>query len=198
LDFNRGVFILLAQPLGNNIRGVSMGSLPMSFAKWLRLPSRIAVLLGMGALSATSAQPARAEPELGKGPMRVPQQSAKSFGEVLIWSEGERIYLCESGNEPRELRLGDTPQAQHLKELLAREGAVAEAPRVLQHRLILVGGGGSAIHWSGAQSSNASDNSGRAPGLHGSNRAASPPTKKPPAQAEDLDRAKVAGAPKQN
>jgi len=170
----------------------------MSFAKWLRLPSRIAVLLGMGALSATSAQPARAEPELGKGPMRVPQQSAKSFGEVLIWSEGERIYLCESGNEPRELRLGDTPQAQHLKELLAREGAVAEAPRVLQHRLILVGGGGSAIHWSGAQSSNASDNSGRAPGLHGSNRAASPPTKKPPAQAEDLDRAKVAGAPKQN
>src|SRR6478672_10659923 len=125
----------------------------MSFAKWLRFPSRIAVLLGMGALSTTGAPPAIAEPELGKGPMRVPQQSAKSFGEVLIWSEGGRIYFSESGNEAQELRIGDTPQARHLRELLEREGAVAESPRVLQHRLVLVGGGGSAVHWGGTQSS---------------------------------------------
>jgi hypothetical protein len=106
----------------------------MSLAKWLRLPSRIAVLLGMGALSATGAPPAMAEPELGKGPLRVPQQSAKSFGEVLIWSEGGRIYFSESGNEAQELRLGDTPQAGRLRELLVREGAVAELPRVRQRR----------------------------------------------------------------
>jgi len=76
-----------------------------------------------------------------------------SFGEVLIWSEDGRIYFSESGNKAQELRLGDTPQARHLRELLVREGAVAESPRVLQHRLILVGGGGSAIHWGGAQPS---------------------------------------------
>ena len=174
----------------------------MSFAKWLRLPSRIAVLLGMGALSATGAPPAMAEPELGKGPLRVPQQSAKSFGEVLIWSEGGRIYFSESGNEAQELRLGDTPQAGRLRELLVREGAVAELPRVLQHRLILVGGGGSAVHWGGAQSSNTPDNASRAPKVRDSNRAASPLAGKPSAQTETPDRTpdrtKVAGAPKQN
>jgi hypothetical protein len=174
----------------------------MSFAKWLRLPSRIAVLLGMGALSATGAQPAMAEPELGKGPMRVPQQSAKSFGEVLIWSEGGRIYFSESGNEAQELRIGDTPQARHLRELLVREGAVAESPRVLQHRLILVGGGGSAVHWGGAQSSSTPDSASGAPAIRDSNRTANVPTGNPSAQAENPvrtpDKTKVAGAPKQN
>ena len=169
----------------------------MSLAKWLPLPSRIAVLLGMGALSATGAPPAMAEPELGKGPLRVPQQSAKSFGEVMIWSEAGRIYFSESGNEAQELRLGDTPQARHLRELLAREGAVAESPRVLQHRLILVGGGGSAVHWGGTQSSSAPDSSSRAPGVRGSNRA-SPPTGKPSGQAGNPDRTKLAGSQKHN
>jgi hypothetical protein len=174
----------------------------MSFAKWLRLPSRIAVLLGMGALSATGAQPAMAEPELGNGPVRVPQQSAKSFGEVLIWSEDGRIYFSESGNKAQELRFGDTPQARRLRELLDREGAVAERPRVLQHRLILVGGGGAAIHWGGAQSSSTPDSASRAPAIRGSNRTANAPTGNPSAQAENPDRTpektKVAGAPKQN
>jgi hypothetical protein len=170
----------------------------MSFAKWLRLPSRIAVLLGMGALSTTGAQPAMAEPELGNGPMRVPQQSAKTFGEVLIWSEGGRIYLSESGNQAQELRIGDTPQARHLRELLEREGAAAESPHVLQHRLILVGGGGSAVHWGGAQSSSPPGNASRAPAVRGSSRAANPPAGKPSAQSENPDGTKIAGAPKQN
>src|ERR1051326_7235769 len=151
----------------------------MSFAKWLRLPS------GM------------AEPELGKGPTRAPQQSAKSFGEVLIWSEGGRIYFSESGNEAQELRLGDTPQARHLRELLEREGVVAGSPRVLQHRLILVGGGGNAIHWGGAQSSNTPDNASRAPKVRASNRAASHPAGKPSAQTENPDRTPDR-TPKQN
>jgi hypothetical protein len=169
----------------------------MSFAKRLRLPSRIAVLLGMGALSATAVQPAAAEPDLGKGPTRAPQQSAKSFGEVLIWREGGRIYFSESGNGAQELRLGDTPQARHLRELLEREAAVAGSPSVLQHRMILVGGGGAAIHWGGAQSSSTPDNSSGAPAARGSHRA-SPPTGKPSGQAGNPDRTKLAGSQKHN
>jgi hypothetical protein len=175
----------------------------MSFAKWSRLPSRIAVLLGMGALSAAVAQPAVAEPDLGKGPTRVPQRSAKSFGEVLIWSEGGRIYFSESGNEAQELRLGDTPQARHLEALLEREGAVAGSPRVLQHRLILVGGGGSAVHWGGTQSSNVPgsssnvpDSSSNAPPTRGL-RQTSPAAGKPSEQARNPEGAKIAGTEKQ-
>jgi len=170
----------------------------MSFVKWSRLPRRIAALLGMGALSVAGAQPVAAEPDLGKGPMRVPQQSAKSFGEVRIWSEAGRIYISEGGSDARELQLGDTPQARHLKDLLEREGAVAGSPRVLQHRLILVGGGGSATHWGGPQSSNTPDNSSRAPALRSSNRVANPPAGKPSAQAENPDRTKITGTSKQN
>jgi hypothetical protein len=170
----------------------------MSFAKWLRLPSRIAVLLGMGALSATGAQPAMAEPELGKGPMRVPQRSAKSFGEVLIWSEDGRIYFSESGNKAQELRLGDTPQARHLRELLVREGAVAESPRVLQHRLILVGGGGSAIHWGGAQPSDTPDIASNEPALRGPHHAADPRARKQSGRTVNPESAKIARTQKQN
>ena len=82
--------------------------------KWLHLPSRIALLLGVGALSGTGAIPAMAEPGLHNGPVRAPQQSAKSFGEVRIWSEDGRIYFSEGGNEPRELQLSDTPEARRL------------------------------------------------------------------------------------
>ena len=114
----------------------------MSLAKWLRLPSRIAVLLGMGALSATGASPAIAQPDPGNGPTRVPQQSAKNFGEVLIWSEEGRIYLAEAGKPGEELRLGDTFEARHLRQLLEQHGATASARRVLLNRIILVGGGG--------------------------------------------------------
>jgi len=170
----------------------------MSFVKWSRLPRRIAALLGMGALSVAGAQPVAAEPDLGKGPMRVPQQSAKSFGEVRIWSEAGRIYISEGGSDARELQLGDTPQARHLKDLLEREGAVAGSPRVLQHRLILVGGGGSAVHWGGAASSNPPDNSGPAPANRNSRQGTSNTGGKSSSQAGNADKAKVAATEKQN
>jgi hypothetical protein len=140
--------------------------------KWLRLPSRIALLLGVGALSGTGAIPAMAEPGLHNGPVRAPQQSAKSFGEVRIWSEDGRIYFSEGGNEPRELQLSDTPEARRLRQLLEHEGAVAESPRVLQHRMILVGGGGEAIHWGGAPPSKGRDNAGKPEANNGSDNGA--------------------------
>ena len=125
-------------------------SLPSSLRKWLRLPSRIALLLGLGALSATGAEAAVAEADLGDGLMRVPQQSAKSFGELRIWSEAGRIYVSEGGKDAQELNLGDTPEARHLRQMLDRGGAGAASPRVLHDRIILVGGGGDGFHWAPA------------------------------------------------
>ena len=83
------------------------------FSKWLRLPSRIALLLGMGALSAAAAKADASE--MGSGPARVPQQSAKSFGELRVWSDDGRIFVSEAGRAAEELRLGDTAEARRLK-----------------------------------------------------------------------------------
>jgi hypothetical protein len=121
-------------------------SLP--FSKWLRLPSRVALLLGLGALSAAGAK--ADTPDLGKEPMRVPQHSAKTFGELRIWNDDGRIFVSEAGREAQELRLGDTAEARHLRQLLARDGAAAESPHILQDRIILVGGGGDGFHWAPA------------------------------------------------
>jgi hypothetical protein len=167
-------------------------SLPSSLREWLRLPSRIALLLGVGALSAAGAKAAMTEAHPGEGLVRGPQQSAKSFGEVLIWSEGGRIYFSEGGNGARELHLADTPEARNLRHLLEQDGAVADSPRVLRHRMILVGGGGNAIHWGSARSSNSPDN-GSSPTTKDPNKSASPPS----GQTGKGDNTNVAGTEKQ-
>jgi hypothetical protein len=122
-----------------------------SLKEWLRLPRRIALLLGFGALSATGAQADTTEIELGDQSAWVPQQSAKTFGDLAIWSDGGQIYVSEAGKPARELRLGDTAEARHLRELLRRERAVANSPLRLQDRMILVGGGGTGMSWTPAE-----------------------------------------------
>jgi hypothetical protein len=122
-------------------------SLPSSLREWLRLPSRVALLLGLGALSATATQANATRIDLDAKPERVPQQSGKGFGELAVWSESGRVYVSESGKPARELQLGDTAEARRLKELLERDGATADSPRIVPDRMILVGGGGSGIGW---------------------------------------------------
>jgi len=112
----------------------------------LRLPSRIALLLGLGALSAGGTEAvANTEPVDGGAP--IPQHSSKTFGELLIWQAGGRIYVSEGGRLAEELRLGDSAEAQRLLELLNRIGATATAPHAMSDRIILVGDGGSGLHW---------------------------------------------------
>ena len=168
-------------------------SLPLSLPKWLHLLSRIALLLGIGALSGAGATPAIAEPDLHNGPVRAPQQSAKNFGEVRIWSEDGRIYFSESGNEPQELQLGDAPEARHLRQVLEREGAVAGSPRVLPHRMILVGGGGEAIHWGGAPPSKGRGSAGKPEANNGSDNGARAGKGQSSGQVSGADHANVAG-----
>jgi len=122
--------------------------MPSSSRRWFRLPSRIALLLGMGALSvagtkADASAHSRPDPDVD----RVPQQSAKRFGDVSIWSDRGRVFFSEAGGPPEELRLGETAEAALLRELLERDGATAANPRRLQDRIILVGGGGAGLHW---------------------------------------------------
>ena len=121
--------------------------IPSSTRNWLRLPSRIALLFGLGALSAAGANADTRETHSGYDPARVPQQCVKTFGDLLVWSEGGRIYTAEAGKEAQELALGDTPEARRLQRLLERDGASADSPRALRDRIILVGAGGDGFHW---------------------------------------------------
>ncbi|MFZ3236895.1 MAG: hypothetical protein WA417_10270 [Stellaceae bacterium] len=103
--------------------------------KHLRLPSRIALLLGLGALSVAGARADTAEP--------APQAGAEPVvaGDVTVRAEAGRIFLSESGRET-ELRLGATTQRDHLLRLLEKHGA--EGIKLdADPRLIMSGGGGS-------------------------------------------------------
>jgi hypothetical protein len=120
---------------------------PSILRRTLGLPGWIGLLLGLGALSTAAAKADIGRPHPGPGPDRVPQQSARTFGDVLIWTESGRIYVSESGGASRELVVGETREARRLRELLEQAGATVEAPRVLRDRIILVGGGGEGFHW---------------------------------------------------
>ena len=96
--------------------------MPRSVGRWLRLPSRIALILGMGAFSTAGA---RADaPEIGPGATVSPA----GRGDLSIRSAGGKIYLSEGGGEFREVPLGDTPEARHLRQLLDRSDAAVDRP----------------------------------------------------------------------
>ena len=118
--------------------------------KHLRLPSRIALLLGLGALSVAGARADTAEsaPQAGAEPVVA--------GDVTVRAEAGRIFLSESGRET-ELRLGATTQRDHLLRLLEKYGAAGHKARrrpPLDHvgrrrGRILVEGHYKVIHWQG-------------------------------------------------
>jgi len=104
--------------------------MPRSLRRWSRLPGRVALILGMGALTTTSV---RAD---------LPEQNelTPSSG-ALIRSEDGKIYLSENGRET-ELELHATPQRDHLLRLLEQHGT-AGIRLDPDPRLIMSGGGGS-------------------------------------------------------
>ena len=101
-----------------------------SLRRWLRLPGRAALILGLGALSGAAA---RAD---------TPGQADRTqLGNLQIRSNGEKIFLSEGGQET-ELRLTATPQRDHLLRLLEEHGP-AGVRLDPDPRLIMSGGGGS-------------------------------------------------------
>ncbi len=112
--------------------------IPRSLRRWLRLPGRVALVLGLGALPTTVV---RAD---------TPDEGGQtSFGDVLIRSEGGRIYLTEGGREA-ELPLTATPQRDHLLRLLEQHGP-GEVKLDRDPRLIMSSGGGSGFYWWGTR-----------------------------------------------
>src|SRR5437868_9186946 len=122
-------------------------SLLFSLDGWLRLPSRIALLLGLGALSAAGVSPNAAEAHTGNEADGIPQRSATEFGNLRIWTVGGRIYIAEPGKPGEDLCLGDTLEARHLRQLLEQHGATAASRHVPFARMLLVGGGGCGFDW---------------------------------------------------
>jgi hypothetical protein len=107
-------------------------------SRLLRFPGRAILALGLGALSTAGA---RAD---------APDQGGRTaLADVLIRSEGGRIFLSEGGRET-ELRLGATRQRDHLLRLLEEHGPGGVK---LDHdpRLIMSSGGGSGFYWWGAR-----------------------------------------------
>lgn len=104
------------------------------FSRGLRLPSRVALILGLGALSTAAAQADAPE-----------QSNLTSSGEVLVRSEAGRIYLSEGGCDT-ELQLSASPQRDHLLRLL--EGHEPEGIKLNRDRsLLMSSGGGSGFFW---------------------------------------------------
>jgi hypothetical protein len=122
-------------------------SLPFSLNGWLRLPSRIALLLGLGALSAAGANASTGEAYADKGTDGVPRPGATAFADFRIWTEGGRIYIAEPGKPGEDLCLGDTLEARDLRQLLEQHGATAASRHVPLARMLLVGGGGCGFDW---------------------------------------------------
>ena len=133
-------------------------SLLFSLDGWLRLPSRVALLLGLGALSAAGANPNAAEAHAGKEADGIPQRSATEFGDLRVWTEGGRIYLAEPGKPGEDLCLGDTLEAQHLRQLLEQHGATEASRHVPFGRILLVGGGGCGFDWPSPEKAKAVSN----------------------------------------
>lgn len=107
--------------------------IPRSARRWLNLPGRIALILGLGALHTSGAQADTAKNHEG------------GLGDALIRSEGEKIFLSEGGRET-ELRLAATPERDRLLQLLQGYGP-AGVKLDSDPRLIMSGGGGSGFTW---------------------------------------------------
>jgi hypothetical protein len=105
-------------------------ALARSLSRRLRLPGRIALILGLGALSTAGA--GADTPEQGK--LTTP-------GDVVVRSEGGRVFLSEGGQET-ELGLSATPERARLLRLLEDHGP-AGVKLDRDPRLIMSGGGGS-------------------------------------------------------
>ena len=114
--------------------------------RWLRLPSRVALLLGLGALSAAGARADPAQDQPGGGIAPIAHGDRASLDGLLIRAEGSRLYVAEGGGEFQELRLGDIPEALLVQQLIERSGeAAATGIRLTPMRL--AGSGGAGFHW---------------------------------------------------
>ncbi len=113
---------------------------------WSHLPAWAALLLSGGALigGARADQPRPPPPEL------IPDLFGRPLSrsdEVVLRLNGEDIYFSQGGSAFEELRLGDTPEALHLRKLLRDAGGMGQSVSVPIGPTIVASGGGGASGW---------------------------------------------------
>jgi hypothetical protein len=106
--------------------------------RWLRLPGRLALLLGLGALSTAGVRADASE-----------NHEPAGRGDVLIRSQGGHIYLSQDGKPFEPLPLSDTEEARRLRQLVEQRGKSLGSDRLRLNPTVLAGGGGASIHWWG-------------------------------------------------
>ena len=112
---------------------------------WSRMPAWGALMLGFGLLVGGNARANQPKP-----PELTPDLSGQTLAgsdEVALRLDGEKISLSQGGGAFEELRLGNTPEAEHLRKLLRDAGAVGQSVSVPIGATIVAGGGGSASGW---------------------------------------------------
>lgn len=123
--------------------------MPSPLFSRLRLPSRVALLLGMGALSAATARADTGPQVPGNSTDPLSRTERHPPAALSLWSDGERLYFAEHNCSGQELRLQDTAEARHLRQLLQEHAGAANGIRL--DRMILAGGGGMGISWERAR-----------------------------------------------
>jgi hypothetical protein len=123
-------------------------SLSSFIQKRLRLPSRIALLLGLGALSAAGARADGIETP-PTGPV---SHDGSTVTNLLVRAEAGRIYVSEGG---QEIELMDTAQARLVMQLIVENGTSGPIGMQLKPT-VLAGAGGSGFHWAPADKADTS------------------------------------------
>jgi hypothetical protein len=108
---------------------------------WSQLPAWGALVLGFGALLGQDAR-ADALPVKPSAPEALKPVAARS-DEVAVRLDGDNISISRDGRTFEELRLGNTAEAAHLKNLLRDAGAMAQPVFVPVGAMIVASGGGS-------------------------------------------------------
>jgi hypothetical protein len=105
---------------------------------WSHLPAWGAVLLSGGALISGARADTKPQP---------PSRSDFGAHEVAVKVDGENILISQDGSNFEELRLGDTPEALHLRKLLRDEGFDGLAVTIPVGSMIVASGGASGKGW---------------------------------------------------
>ncbi|HEX5322653.1 MAG TPA: hypothetical protein VFW40_02625 [Capsulimonadaceae bacterium] len=99
---------------------------------WSRLPVWGALLLSGGMLIGGARTDAKPQP---------PGRSDFEAGQVFVKIDGENILISQDGRTFEKLRLGDTREALHLRELLRHEGSDGRTVAIPVGSMIVASGG---------------------------------------------------------
>jgi hypothetical protein len=112
---------------------------------WSRMPAWGALMLGFGVLIGGNARADQPKP-----PELTPDLSGQlpsGSDEVALRLDGDNIYFSQGGGAFEKLRLGDTPEAAHLRKLLRDAGGMEQSVSIPIGSTIVAGGGGGASGW---------------------------------------------------